>query len=101
MLWDRPIKKRAIEWNINPADNGQRVSNLSANQPETGKPNNWLKGITRSKVPSSASLMSRLSLMVGIRDAQVEKHKPVKKNKMLMTILCLVFNSKLFQNTLY
>jgi len=50
----------------------------------------------KRSVPNSPSLISRVDLIVGIRDAQLEKHSPERKNSVLMTILCLVFESIFF-----
>jgi hypothetical protein len=56
-------------------------------------PANWLIGITRSKEPNSASLISSAVFMVGMRAAQLEKQSPDKKKKLLSATRCLVLSS--------
>ena len=58
---------------------GCLLSKRETNHPETGSPTRELIGITISKLPNSASLRSKAILMLGIREAQVEKQNPDKK----------------------
>ncbi len=75
----KPINAKANVKNIIATINGKRLSNFETSQPEIGNPISELIGIESSTVPNCASLKSKKSFMVGIRDAQVAKHKPDKK----------------------
>ena len=75
----KPINVRANAKNSIATINGKRLSNLETSQPEMGNPISELIGIDSSTVPNCASLKLKKSLMVGIREAQVAKHKPDKK----------------------
>ena len=86
---------------ISDTTSGQRVSNLDDSHPEIGNPITWLIGITNSKVPSSASLMSSVVLMVGIREAQLAKQSPERKKNVLMAMRCLVFTSTILIMTTF
>jgi len=74
-----PIKTKAKEKTINEANKGIRLSNLETNHPEKGNPIIELIGIAKRMVPNCASLKSKNSLMVGIRDAQEAKQIPDRK----------------------
>lgn len=75
----KPINIRASVKNSIAAIKGTRLSNLETSQPEIGNPISELMGIDSNMVPNCASLKLKKSLMVGIREAQVAKHKPNKK----------------------
>lgn len=75
----KPINDRAIVKKSIDTINGMRLSNLDTSQPEIGNPISELTGIDNSTVPNSASLKLKKSFIVGIREAQVAKHKPFKK----------------------
>ena len=85
---------------INETTSGHRVSNFAESHPEIGNPITWLIGITNSKVPNSASLMSSVVLMVGIREAQLAKQSPERKKNALMAIRCFVFTSTILVMTI-
>ena len=53
-----------------------------------GNPISELMGIAKRTVPSSASLKLKKSLIVGILEAQVAKHKPFKKKQVLKAMRC-------------
>jgi hypothetical protein len=50
-------------------------------------------GIVRRIVPNSASFRSKAALIVGIREAQLEKLTPERKKNTLRATLCLLFKS--------
>ena len=75
----KPINVRAIAKNIIATINGKRLSNFETSQPEIGNPISELIGIDSNTVPNCASLKLKKSFIVGIREAQVAKHKPDKK----------------------
>ena len=78
-LLENPIAINASEKKINATCNGILLSNRDTNQPEIGKPINELTGIANNKLPNSASFKLKRVLMVGMREAQVEKQNPDKK----------------------
>jgi hypothetical protein len=49
--------------------------------------------MNRRIVPNSASLYPNVVLMVGIRDAQLEKQNPERKKRILRKNRCLCFRS--------
>src|SRR5690606_14079381 len=75
----KPINASAKHITMKPTVTGCRLSKRDTNHPETGSPMSELMGIKSSMVPSSASLNSKLVLMEGIREAQLEKTNPLKK----------------------
>lgn len=81
MVVDKAIAKRPKQKKTKPTSNGYRLSNLATSQPEKGKLTKELIGKTKSKLPSSASLKEKVSLMVGIREAQEEKQAPERKKE--------------------
>src|SRR5690349_1527089 len=85
----KPMAIRASANDTNPVMIGPRLLNLETSQPESGNPINELMGIHNSCFPNSASLYLKLLLMVGILEAQVEKHTPERKKKTLRKIRCL------------
>lgn len=90
---ENPIMERDIVSMINAMVMGTRLSNFATSHPEIGKPMSELIGIARSMVPNSASLNPKVVLMVGIRDAQLEKQTPERKKYTLKKNRCLLFNS--------
>ena len=88
----KPIDVRAIVKNSIATINGKRLSNFDTSQPEIGNPISELIGIDNNTVPNSASLKSKKSFIVGIREAQVAKHKPDKKKYVFKAARCFVFN---------
>ena len=86
-----PIKVSEIASEIKPNVIGMRLSNLATNQPEIGNPTNELMGMQSKSVPNSASLNPNVVLMVGIREAHVEKQMPERKKKTLKKNRCLFF----------
>ena len=74
-----PIILRETASKTNETINGYLLSKRETNQPETGSPIKELTGITISRFPNSASFKSKAILIVGIREAQVEKQKPERK----------------------
>lgn len=91
-VFAKPIKERQREFNRKATVKGILVSNLETNQPDKGKPIKELTGIDSRIVPNSASFKFKADLMVGIRDAQLEKLKPERKKKILSEIRCLLIN---------
>ena len=89
----KPIRERDTQSSTNATVMGTRLSNLATSQPEIGNPISELMGMARSIVPNSASLNPKVVLMVGIRDAQLEKQIPERKKNTLKKIRCLLFNS--------
>ena len=87
------INENASATNAN--DIGTRLSKRATSHPETGSPISELMGIKSNMVPSSASLYPKKVLMVGMRDAQDEKHTPDMKKKTLKNNRCRFFNSML------
>jgi len=75
----KPINVNANVKNSIATINGNRLSNFETSQPEIGNPISELIGIDNNTVPNCASLKSKKSFIVGIRDAQVAKHNPDKK----------------------
>lgn len=78
-VFAKPISVKAKVKNSIAIINGKRLSNFDTNQPEIGNPISELIGMANRTDPSSASLKLKKSLIVGIREAQVAKHKPDKK----------------------
>lgn len=74
-----PIKTSEKEKNTNDTTSGTLLSNFETNQPEMGNPIIEVIGMTKSMVPSSASLKLKNVFIVGIREAQVEKQIPERK----------------------
>ena len=52
---------------------------MAINQADSGSPNREQTGRINKKLPNSASFISKVVLIVGIRAAQEEKEKPDKK----------------------
>jgi hypothetical protein len=90
-----PIKVNDKATAVNPTVIGILLSYLETSHPDSGRPINELMGMQSKMVPSSASLNANDSLMVGIREAHVEKHTPERKKNMLRKIRCLFFASML------
>jgi len=86
----RAIANRPKQKNTKPTNNGYRLSYLATSHPENGKLINELMGKTKSKLPNSASLKENVSLMVGIREAQLEKHTPDRKKERPSAALILL-----------
>ena len=59
---------------------------MAINQADSGSPNREQTGRINKKLPNSASFISKVVLIVGIRAAQEEKEKPDKKNNRLSAI---------------
>ena len=57
------------------------LPDLFISQPESGREINKPTGRANNTMPNCASDKSNCCLMLGMRDAQLEKHKPAKKNK--------------------
>lgn len=85
---DQPIPAKDIEIRTIPAKSGLRLSNFDTSHPEIGKPTILPKGITKSKLPNSASLRLYNSLTDGILEAQVENEIPLTKKQILKAIRC-------------
>ena len=75
----KPINANASVKNIMATIKGLRLSNFETSHPEIGNPISELMGIDNNTVPNCASLKLKKSFIVGIREAQVAKHKPDKK----------------------
>ena len=88
----KPIKESEMASIIKAAVIGTRLSYRDTSQPDIGKPTNELMGIKSRMVPSSASLYPKVVLMVGIREAQVEKQTPDRKKNTLRNTRCLFFD---------
>lgn len=58
---------------------GERLLKRETSQPEMGSPAIELMGMASSKLPNSASLKLKTPFIVGMREAQVEKLKPIIK----------------------
>ncbi|MDT0651812.1 hypothetical protein, partial [Autumnicola edwardsiae] len=69
----------ATEKNKIEASKGGRLLKRDTSQPEIGNPMRELTGMVSNRLPSSASLRLKEDLIVGIREAQVEKQTPAKK----------------------
>ena len=78
-LSETPITINAIEKKRNATCRGILLSKRDTNHPEMGRPINELTGIASSKLPSSASFRLKIVLMVGMREAHVEKQNPERK----------------------
>jgi hypothetical protein len=76
----------------------ERLPNLFISQPAMGIATREPIGLLNSKAPSSPSLNPNFSLMSGILEAQLEKHKPLKKNKEFTAILRFRFVCILLKN---
>lgn len=74
-------------------DKGTLLSNFVMSQPEKGRPIRELIGMASRIVPNSASLKSKAVLMVGIRDAQLEKQNPERKKNALSETRCFIIES--------
>ncbi len=70
-----------------------RLSNFDTSQPEMGKPTIFPNGITKSRLPNSASLRSYNSFTEGILDAQVANEIPLIKKQILNAMRCLCLAS--------
>jgi hypothetical protein len=79
ILVEYPTRINENENNIKEIRRGTLLSNRETNHPEIGRPKSELIGIAISMLPNSASFKSKKVLIVGIRDAQVEKQNPDKK----------------------
>ena len=75
---------------------GIRLSNFETNQPESGIPIIALAGITISKFPKVFSSRLKLSFIVGILEAQVEKQIPERRKYAERAILCFCLFSNSF-----
>jgi hypothetical protein len=84
-----PIHKIAIAKQMNANNSGTLLSYRETIQPEIGRPIKELIGMASRMVPNSASFNPKLVLMVGIREAQLEKQKPERKKKTPRKIRCL------------
>ena len=89
-----PIKERQVAFTRKPTVKGILLSSLVTSQPEKGSPINELMGIVRRMEPNSASLSPKAALMVGIREAQLEKLIPDRKKNTLRENRCL-FNKSI------
>ncbi|GAB3536162.1 hypothetical protein GCM10027443_26060 [Pontibacter brevis] len=87
------ISDRQTACSTKPKDKGTLLSNFVRSQPEKGRPIRELMGIASRMVPNSASLKSKVLLIVGIRAAQLEKLNPERKKKALRATRCLTFKS--------
>lgn len=74
-----PMSSNETENKIKETRRGTLLSNRETNHPEIGRPISELIGIANKILPNSASLKSKQVLIVGMRDAQVEKQNPEKK----------------------
>lgn len=83
VVWAKPINANETALIPQAAANGFRLSKRETSQPEMGRPISELTGMAKRSVPNSASLKSKNVLIVGIREAQVEKLKPEIKKNML------------------
>jgi len=90
---EKPINVKAKANEENAVIIGPRLLNLDTNQPEMGKPIKELMGINNKSVPNSASLNWKLILMVGMREAHVEKQTPERKKNTLKKIRCFILVS--------
>lgn len=89
----KPMSDRQPACRIKPTDRGTLLSYLVSSQPEKGRPMRELIGIVSRIVPNSASLKPKAVLMVGIRDAQLEKLNPERKKNALKATRCLTIKS--------
>jgi len=64
-----------------------RLLNFATSQPAIGRDTNNPVGRPRRMAPSAALLRCNFDWMLGIRDAQLEKHNPARKKKQLTEIL--------------
>jgi len=90
------------------------LPDLFISQPESGSEINRPTGRANNTMPNSASDKFNFCRMLGMRDAQLEKQRPAKKNKEPTAILfinlelfffnpfkmCNIFWAKLFHHTL-
>jgi hypothetical protein len=76
----------------------ERLPNLFISQPAMGIAIREPTGLLNSKAPNSPSLNPNFSLISGILEAQLEKHKPLKKNKEFTAILLFRFVCILLKN---
>ncbi len=88
VVFAKPIKARQMAFTIKAIVIGMRLSNWVTNQPDKGSPIKELTGMVRRTEPNSASLRPKDALMVGIRDAQLEKLTPDKKKNKLRETRC-------------
>ena len=65
------------------------LPDLFISQPESGKEINKPTGSANNTIPNCASDKSSFYLMLGIRDAQLEKQRPAKKNKEPTVVLLI------------
>jgi len=79
VLCAKPIRVKANVKKSIETIKGFLLSNFETNQPDIGNPINELIGIASKIVPNSASFKLKNSFIVGIREAQVAKHKPDRK----------------------
>ena len=84
----KPIHARASASKIKETNSGKRLSNLDTSQPEMGRPIRDPMGMARSRFPNSASFRWKLSLILGILEAQDEKKKPEIKKYVLKEMRC-------------
>ena len=83
VLVEKPMSDNEIPSKMNAMVIGLRLSYFDMSQPESGRPSKELMGIHNNIVPSSASLNPKSVLMVGMREAHVEKQTPERKKKRL------------------
>ena len=57
------------------------LPDLFISQPESGREINRPTGRANNTMPNCASDKLNFCLILGMRDAQLEKHRPAKKNK--------------------
>jgi hypothetical protein len=89
VVWAKPMKDRHTAFIKKAIVKGIRVSNLLTSQPLMGSPIKELTGIVRRIEPSSASFRFKAALIVGIREAQLEKLTPERKKNTLRETRCL------------
>ena len=88
VVWAKPIKERQTAFIRKAAVKGIRVSNLLTSKPLKGSPIRELTGIVSRIEPSSASFRFKAALIVGMREAQLEKLTPERKKNTLRATRC-------------
>src|ERR1700733_1105513 len=88
--WAKPSIGSVIEYNSAANIAMYLLPKRATNQPAIGKEKRRPTGRLNNTAPNDALLRCSFSWISGILDAQLEKHKPVRKKKMLTLIRCVL-----------
>jgi hypothetical protein len=87
-VWTKPRIGRVQAYNSAEKITTRLLLNFDTSHPATGSEIKRPVGKPRRTVPKAALFKCNFNCMSGIRDPQLEKHKPARKKKQLMAIRC-------------